>query len=53
VWLHSFVAILFSFFLQRRVETLVKDKEELSKENQALSKQLEEVKQGSQLVFSL
>lgn len=33
--------------LQKRCETLLKEKEELSKENQALSRQLEEVKQGS------
>ncbi|PQQ16945.1 nuclear-pore anchor isoform X2 [Prunus yedoensis var. nudiflora] len=31
---------------KRRCETLLKEKEELSKENQALSRQLEEVKQG-------
>lgn len=31
---------------KRRCETLIKEKEELSKENQALSRQLEEVKQG-------
>ncbi|ONI11781.1 hypothetical protein PRUPE_4G125000 [Prunus persica] len=31
---------------KKRCETLLKEKEELSKENQALSRQLEEVKQG-------
>lgn len=44
-------AIIFCFILQRRFETLSREKEELSKENQALSGQLEKVKQGSQLVF--
>ncbi|XP_059455352.1 nuclear-pore anchor isoform X2 [Corylus avellana] len=34
-----------TFQLKRRVEALVKDKEELNKENQALSRQLEEVRQ--------
>lgn len=52
VWLHSFVAILFCFIVQRRFDSLLKEKEELSKENQALSRQLEEVRQGSQLVLS-
>lgn len=32
---------------------MLKEKEELRKENQALSRQLEEVRQGCQLVFSV
>lgn len=32
---------------QRRLDVLSKEKEELNRENQALTKQLEELKQGS------
>ena len=37
---------LFCFIFQRRAESLAKEKEQMSKENQALSKLVEELKQG-------
>ena len=43
---------LSTFLMKRKAETLTKEKEELIKESQALSKQLEESKQGKiQLLY--
>lgn len=44
------LSILF-FNLQRKLEIVSKEKDELGKENQALLRQLEDTKQGSLIFF--
>ena len=48
------VRLVYSYYslLQRKLEIVSKEKDELGKENQALLRQLEDIKQGS-LVFSI